>query len=127
MGILLTTQAPFEGSVVMFLVSAFVTPIGACSQILIYGLVTKRRAFTLFDGVLSGIAAAAIIYFVIVAFGEPFLAFVSGYVFVSGVVLGGICALVTCSEVRPPLLNWFRRVGGGTKYVSPDSAPGDDK
>lgn len=127
MMVLLSTQNPFEGSIVMFLVSIVVTPIGACSQILVYGFVTTRRSFTLLDGVFSGLAAATIIFIIMVASGEPFLTFVSGYVFASGIVLGGICTYTAYPEVRPPALKWLRRYVGAKNSSASESVAADDK
>lgn len=110
--VLLSTQPPWFGSIAMFAVSFFVTPIGVCCHIIIYAIVTKWRSFTLLNGVLSGLVASAIIFMIMVASGEPFLRFVSTYIFISGIVLGGVCTVSAYPDVRPAVAKWLRRFAG---------------
>lgn len=131
MFLLLSFQAPFEGSVVLLLVPLVATPIGACCQIGLYGLITPKRSFTVSDGAFAGALTALILLMIMWVFQEPFLTFVSLYLIPSCVILGMVASIAVYPEARASAgvsaAKWAHRAftGPNEKHgvSKPDDAP----
>lgn len=111
--LLLCFQAPFEGFLILLLVPLVLAPIGACCQMILYGLVAHRRGFGLLDGVLAGAVTAFLFLAIMLACREPFFGFVAAYLVPSCVIVGGAAALAVYPESRAAARLFVRRAFGG--------------